>query len=126
MKKDASPEAFTFFRYMTDFNNMVKSSKNHKVSVNGGLPWTANTYSDPQLNADWLSVHKQELAVVAQDILSKAAHLGENVTLKNFAEIMDQGITPALDKVWLGEQTAEHALTNTKASIASKLQGSWQ
>jgi multiple sugar transport system substrate-binding protein len=125
MKKNASPEAFSFFRYMADFNNMVQASKKHKVSVNGGLPWTTNTYSDPRLNADWLSVHKEELAVVAQDILSKAAHLGENVTLKNFAEIMDQGITPALDKVWLGEQTAEYALTNVKASVTSKLQGSW-
>jgi multiple sugar transport system substrate-binding protein len=125
LKKGSSTEAFELYMYLVDANNYVTSSKNHNISVNGLLPWTSNTYSDPALNAAWLSCFPDEFAKVSQDITTRSTMVPENITLKNFSEIMDQGITPALDRVWLGEETAEQALSRIKTDVSAKLQGVW-
>jgi multiple sugar transport system substrate-binding protein len=125
LKKGASAEAFEFYMYIADANNYINSARKHNISVSGLLPWTSNTYSDPNLNAAWLSCFPQEFTRAAQDITTRSAVVAENITLKNFSEIMDQGVTPALDRVWLGEETAEQALSRIRADVSAKLQGVW-
>ena len=59
-----------------------------------------------------------------KDILNQeGTRLGENVTLKNFPSIVDSTIMSALDNVWLGNQTAEEALSSI--NVDSDLQGVW-
>ncbi len=45
-----------------------------------------------------------------------------SLTVKNFGEI-DSIVYPALDRVWLGEQTADSALKNAEAAINKRVQG---
>jgi multiple sugar transport system substrate-binding protein len=125
IKKGASSEAFDLLMYVADSNNYVTASKKHNVSVSGMLPWTANTYSDRTLNAAWLSCFPEEFTKAAQEITTRSSYVAENITLKNFSQIMDQGITPAMDRVWLGEETAEQAMNRIKASVSAMLQGTW-
>jgi multiple sugar transport system substrate-binding protein len=125
LKKGGSAEAFEFYMYIADANNYIAASKKHNVSVTGLLPWTKNTFSDSKLNAEWSSCFPAEFTTVAQDVLQNASYVAENVTLKNFSQIMDQGITPALDRVWLGEETAQQALTRIKPQVEAMLQGTW-
>jgi multiple sugar transport system substrate-binding protein len=66
------------------------------------------------------------MAKIAGDILQNASRIGENVTLKNFAELMDQIIRPELDKVWLGEETAQQAMQILTRQTQGKFQGVWK
>jgi multiple sugar transport system substrate-binding protein len=124
-RKDASPEALELAAYLTDFNNWVKASKKHGIGLTG-LPQTNSTFDDPALNAAWIAQFDVTMAKTAGDILQNGSRLGENVTLKNFAEIMDQTIAPQLDKIWLGSSTARDALLPLNNILAGKLQGVWR
>ncbi|HIU75332.1 MAG TPA: sugar ABC transporter substrate-binding protein, partial [Candidatus Pelethocola excrementipullorum] len=75
--------------------------------------------------ADWCEVYDPTMAEISSDILSKASRVGENVTLKNFSVIMNEYLVPVLDEVWLGEKTADEALTAIEDSLSDELQGSW-
>jgi multiple sugar transport system substrate-binding protein len=123
-KKGVSKEGFRLFAWLVDFNNWVTASKNHNVGLTG-LPQTISVFNDPVKNAAWTAIFPASMAKVAGDILQKGSRLGENVTLKNFSEIMDQTIAPVLDKVWLGTETAQEALPPLNQVLASKLQGVW-
>jgi multiple sugar transport system substrate-binding protein len=125
MKKGASREAFLLLQYLTDFNNWVTASKNHNVGLTG-LPQTNSVFDDPAKNAAWTAIFPAGMAKVSGDILQNGSRLGENVTLKNFSEIMDQSIVPQLDKIWLGQETAQQALPALSSILAGKLQGVWQ
>jgi multiple sugar transport system substrate-binding protein len=123
MKKGASKEAFELFSHLVDFNNWVTASKNHNVGLTG-LPQTTSVFSDPAKNAAWTAIFPAGMAKVSGDILQNGSRLGENVTLKNFSEIMDQTIAPVLDKIWLGE-SAQTLLPPLQPVLQSKLQGVW-
>jgi len=123
MKKNGSDDAFQFFQYMMDFNNWVSSAVNHNIGLPGGIPTTKNTFTDPALNAAWMSKNDPTIARVAGDIVQNAARLGENVTVKNWAAIMDQTIAPGLERVWMGEQTPQQALQAINSQLAGKFQG---
>jgi multiple sugar transport system substrate-binding protein len=125
LRKGAPQEAFDLLLYLTDFNNWVKAAKNHNIALNG-LPQTNSTYNDPALNATWRSIFDPTMAKTAGDILQNASRVGENVTLKNFAELMDQIIKPELDKVWLGEETAQQAMQVLVRQTQGKFQGVWK
>ena len=122
VKKGASKEAFKLFSYLVDFNNWVAASKNHNVGLTG-LPQTKSVFNDPAKNAAWTAIYPAAMAKVSGDILQNGSRLGENVTLKNFGEIMDQTIVPVLDKIWLGTETADKALPPLTQVLQSKLQG---
>jgi multiple sugar transport system substrate-binding protein len=123
-KKGASQAAFKLFAWLVDFNNWVTTSKAHNVGLTG-LPQTTSVFNDPAKNAAWTAIYPANMAKVAGDILQNGSRLGENVTLKNFSEIMDQTIAPVLDKVWLGSETAQQALPPLNQVLQGKLQGVW-
>jgi multiple sugar transport system substrate-binding protein len=125
LRKGAGQEAFELLGYLTDFNNWVNAAKNHDIQLNG-LPQTNSTYDDPALNAQWRALFDPTMAKIAGDILQNASRVGENVTLKNFAELMDQIIKPELDKVWLGEETAQQAMQILMRQTQGKFQGVWK
>jgi multiple sugar transport system substrate-binding protein len=125
LRKGAGQESFELLRYLTDFNNWVKAAKNHNIQL-PGLPQTNSTYNDPALNAQWRSLFDPTMAKIVGDILQNASRVGENVTLKNFAELMDQIIRPELDKVWLGEETAQQAMEILTRQTQGKFQGVWK
>jgi multiple sugar transport system substrate-binding protein len=125
IRKGATKDAFELFSYLVDFNNWVTASKNHKVGLTG-LPQTTSVFNDPAKNAAWTSIFPAEMAKVSGDILQNGSRLGENVTLKNFSEIMDQTIVPVLDKIWLGSESAEKALPPLNKVLQGKLQGVWK
>jgi multiple sugar transport system substrate-binding protein len=126
MKSGGSQEAFQLYEYYMNFNNWVSAAKNHRISLTGGIPTTKNTYSDPALNAAWNSVNNPVIGRVFADITQNAARVGENVTLKNFDEIMQQFIKPGLDRVWMGEETVDQALANIKGQLTGKFKGAWK
>jgi multiple sugar transport system substrate-binding protein len=124
LKKGASKEAFELFAHLVDFNNWVTASKNHNVGLTG-LPQTNSIFDDPVKNAAWTAIFPASMAKISGDILQNGSRLGENVTLKNFSEIMDQTIAPVLDKIWLGSETAQQALPPLNQVLQGKLQGVW-
>ena len=123
MKKNGSDEAFKFFEYMMDFNNWVKSSVKRNIGLPTGVPTTRNTFTDPALNAAWMSKNDPTIARVGGDIVQNAARIGENVTVKNWAEIVEQNLQPAVEKVFMGEETPEQALQGVIPKLAGKFQG---
>ena len=125
MKKGGSEKAFDLFAHLVDFNNWVTASRNHRVGLTG-LPQTNSVFNDPARNAAWTAIFPASMARVSGDILQNGSRLGENVTLKNFSEIMDQTIAPVLDRIWLGETTAQQALPPLTQLLQGKLIGVWQ
>jgi multiple sugar transport system substrate-binding protein len=125
LKKGASKEAFELYSYLADFNNWVTASKKHNVGLTG-LPQTNSIFNDPAKNAAWTAIFPANMAKVSGDILQNGSRLGENVTLKNFSEIMDQTIVPALDKIWLGSEPAAKVLPPLNKVLSAKLQGVWR
>jgi len=124
VRKGASDEAFQLNAFLADFNNWVNAARNHKIGLTG-LPQTNSVFNDPAKNAAWTSIFPVSMAKISGDILQNGSRLGENVTLKNFSEIMDQTIAPVLDKIWLGESTAQQALPPLNSVLQGKLQGVW-
>lgn len=93
----------------------------------GGLwmPILKKWYTDPELLKKWTSVSKAHPdgyvnAMVDQVLNNGVASPALNV--KNFKE-MNNLVTPALDKVWLGEDTAENAMKSIEPKIQPLLQG---
>lgn len=118
-------EAAEFLEFMADFDNSVKVSKDTGLGL-GALPSTVKTLDEStQEYADWCAVYDPTMAAISSGILSDASRVGENVTLKNFSVIMNECLVPALDEVWLGEKTADEALTAIEDSLAGELKGSW-
>jgi multiple sugar transport system substrate-binding protein len=126
MKKNASQEAFELYQHMMNFNNWVSAAKKHQIALTGGIPTTQNTFTDPALNAAWNSVNDPAIGRVTADIIQNACRIGENVTVKNWAEIMGQIVKPGLDRVWMGEESPEQALQAINRQLDGKYQGVWK
>jgi hypothetical protein len=63
---------------------------------------------------------------VVQEVLLNGIFVSENVTLKGFSEIVDQYIYAELDKVWMGDETAQQCLDRIKGQAQSMLRGAYQ
>ncbi|MDR2793655.1 MAG: extracellular solute-binding protein [Treponema sp.] len=126
MRTGASQEAFEFFHWMANFDNWVQTSKKHNIALPGGLPTTSATLNDSAKREVWISVTNPAMSKVAGAILQEASRLGENVTVKNWAEIADQIIVPEFDKVWLGSETTADAMANLTTRLLGKFQGVWK
>jgi multiple sugar transport system substrate-binding protein len=126
MKAGASSEAFEFYHWMMNFDNWVVTAKKHNLALPGGLATTQATSSDPAKRDAWLSITNPTMSRVTAAILSNAARLGENVTVKNWAQISDEIIVPEFDKVWIGTETAAQGMTNLQSQLSGKFQGVWK
>lgn len=121
-KPDAAVEVH---RWFTDFSNYIDACEKAGVSL-GGLPQSNSVYDSPEYVSKWASLHSQQMVDTATAILqADSTRKGENTTVKNFAAIMDDTLIPQLDKVWLGEITAEEALSTMDEVLADKVDGYW-
>jgi multiple sugar transport system substrate-binding protein len=125
LKPGASKEAFEFMAYMLDFNNRINAAKAYKLNISG-IPQVRSVFDDPAKNRAWLEVFDPVMAKVTSDILLNGSRLGEQMTLKNFGEIMDKTLVPSWDKIWLGEQTAGQVFGDLHNSLQGMLQGVWR
>lgn len=124
-KTEHPQEAAEFLAYMADFNNSVQCAANGTAALNT-LPNTKSTLDTAtEEYALWTENYSAAIAEVSSGILANASRTGENVTLKNFSIIMNEKLVPALDAVWLGEETAEDAISAIEGDLAAELQGAW-
>ncbi len=120
--------AFDFYQYFTDFNNSVKAANAQGVSL-GGLPHTLAVFDGGENEQQWIATYTKVdatgMCTAFKNILqADTTVLGDNVRVKNFPTIMDNTIVPALDNVWLGETTAEEALTSL--DLSDVIDGYWK
>lgn len=121
-------EAFEFFKYYTNFNNAIAAA-NETGSALGGLPHTKAVYDGGENQKNWIATYKDfestDNCETFKNILyQENTRLGENVILKNFPLIVENKIVAILDKIWLGEQTADEAFKSL--DVAADLQGVWK
>ena len=120
--------AFDFYQYFTNFTNSVDAALNQEVSL-GGLPQTLEVFDGGENEQKWISTYSKvdatEMCEAFKNILqADTTVLGDNVRVKNFPVIVDNTIVPALDNVWLGETTAEEALTSL--NLSDSIDGYWK
>ena len=120
--------AFDFYQYFTNFTNSVDAALNQGVSL-GGLPQTLEVFDGGENEQKWISTYSKvdatEMCEAFKNILqADTTVLGDNVRVKNFPVIVDNTIVPALDNVWLGETTAEEALTSL--NLSDSIDGYWK
>ena len=120
--------AFDFYQYFTNFTNSVDAALNQGVSL-GGLPQTLEVFDGGENEQKWISTYSKvdatEMCEAFKNILqADTTILGDNVRVKNFPVIVDNTIVPSLDSVWLGETTAEEALTSL--DLSDSIGGYWK
>jgi multiple sugar transport system substrate-binding protein len=126
MKNGASDAAFTFLTWYMNFNNWMDCASKHNISLPNLIPTTKSTFDDPTQYAKYSKLLPQDIVTTIKDLLQKGTHLGENVTVKNWAVLTDQNITPEFQKVWMGSETAAQAMQNLNKSLQGKFQGVWK
>lgn len=120
--------AFDFYQYFTNFTNSIDAALNQGVLL-GGLPQTLEVFDGGENEQKWISTYSKvdatEMCETFKNILqADTTVLGDNVRVKNFPVIVDNTIVPALDSVWLGETTAEEALTSL--DLSDSIGGYWK
>lgn len=120
------PDVFEFYCYMADYKNILSALKANDLTVGAtGSKWLLDTDEGMQ---EWLGSYNDynatEVVNVIKGIMkSDSTVLGENVTLKNFQNIVDITLMPELDSVWQGDKTAKEVLESL--NMSGKMQGSW-
>lgn len=89
------------------------------------MPSYKDWYTDPALLAKWTENLKSRPsgykdAIV--DVLLNNSHQTPTGYVKNFNKIMDI-VNPALDKVWLGQQTAQEAMDSIAVKAQAQVKG---
>jgi len=113
-------EAWELVKALTDPEGTLEL--NHKGLW---MPAQKSWYEDPALIAKWTADSKGRTpgykdAVI--DMMLSHSHQTPTGYVKNFNKIMDI-VNPALDKVWLGEQTAQQAMDGIAAKAQEQVQG---
>ncbi|MFB9327960.1 ABC transporter substrate-binding protein [Paenibacillus aurantiacus] len=89
------------------------------------MPALKNWYQDETLIAKWTVDSKGRKPGYRDAVINMALSHGHQTPtgyVKNFNKIMDI-VNPALDKVWLGQQTAEQAMNGIAAKAQAQVQG---
>jgi multiple sugar transport system substrate-binding protein len=101
-----------------------------QLSIDGSwMPNQKAWYTDAKKLAMWTGNerHNQDFLKVVPKIATDVAIVPENVTIRNFGTIVSDNAQPTLDKVWLGEATAEKVITQEiDPKIASMFVGAWK
>ncbi len=92
------------------------------------MPTKASWYKDPADLKKWTdnNVHPAEFKTAVLDSMNVADPIPE-VVVKNYPQIINECVSPQLDKVWLGEISAKEAL-KTAGDLVRKqnlMQGTW-
>ncbi|MDG0793433.1 sugar ABC transporter substrate-binding protein [Cohnella ginsengisoli] len=95
------------------------------ITAGTWMPAYRSWYTDPALLAKWtenLDSRPSGYKDAVVDVLLNSSHQTPTGYVKNFNKIMDI-VNPALDKVWLGQQTAQQALDSVAAKAQAQVQG---
>ncbi|WP_246470081.1 ABC transporter substrate-binding protein [Cohnella nanjingensis] len=89
------------------------------------MPSYKDWYTDPAMLAKWtenLDSRPSGYKDAIVDVLLNNSHQTPTGYVKNFNKIMDI-VNPALDKVWLGQQTAQEAMDSIADKAQAQVQG---
>ncbi|MEK4850055.1 sugar ABC transporter substrate-binding protein [Paenibacillus sp. FSL H7-0756] len=89
------------------------------------MPSPKDWYTDPALLAKWtenLDARPSGYKEAVVDVILTKGHQTPTGYVKNFNNIMDL-VNPALDKVWLGQQTAQEAMDSIAAKVQAQIKG---
>jgi len=91
------------------------------------LPPFRSWYTDPTKLAQWAvnDRHPEGFKGAVLTAATKVAITPENAYVKNFGTITDNYITPGLDPVWRGKQSARAAVTALAPQVQPLMIGSW-
>lgn len=91
------------------------------------MPLQKVYYTDPDKMNLWLNnpTHPNEMRLVFTDYVIDYTTPLPSYYLRNYAEILDQAIRPALEKIWSNEAKASDALKQAVLDAASLMQGRW-
>lgn len=95
------------------------------ITAGTWMPAYRSWYTDPDLLAKWtenLDSRPSNYKDAVVDVLLNHSRQTPTGYVKNFNKIMDI-VNPALDKVWLGQQTAQEALDSVAAKAQAQVQG---
>lgn len=89
------------------------------------MPSPKEWYTDPALLAKWtdnLEARPSGYKEAIVDVILTKGHQTPTGYVKNFNNIMDI-VNPALDKVWLGQQTAQEAMDSIAVKAQAQIKG---
>lgn len=89
------------------------------------MPSYKDWYTDPNMLAKWtanLDARPSGYNDAIVEVILTKGHQTPTGYVKNFNKIMDI-VNPALDKVWLGQQTAQEAMDSIAAKAQEQVQG---
>ncbi|AIQ60766.1 ABC transporter substrate-binding protein [Paenibacillus borealis] len=89
------------------------------------MPSPKDWYTDPALLAKWtenLEARPSGYKEAIVDVILTKGHQTPTGYVKNFNNIMDL-VNPALDKVWLGQQTAQEAMDSIAVKAQAQIKG---
>jgi multiple sugar transport system substrate-binding protein len=91
------------------------------------MPLDLAYYTDPELIADWLDnpAHPPEARGVLVDYTLCCVVRAPHYYVKNFGQIADEAIQPAMDRVWWNMASAADAMTAAVADAAPLMAGRW-
>ncbi|OMF36919.1 ABC transporter substrate-binding protein [Paenibacillus sp. FSL H8-0548] len=95
------------------------------ITAGTWMPSYKDWYTEPALLAKWtenLDSRPSGYKDAIVDVILTKSHQTPTGYVKNFTKIMDI-VNPALDKVWLGQQTAQEAMDSIAAKAQEQVQG---
>jgi multiple sugar transport system substrate-binding protein len=126
----ASSAAFDYFYWTQntarDIENMEAWNAAHSVQQQySGVVLTKNIASDPTLQARLDKISNPAFTTLLADIADKGSRVGENITLKNFSQILYEHVQPAVELLMTGDVTAQEAFKNLDVNTRSLFQGTY-
>lgn len=113
-------ESWELVKYMID-----PESSFDMITSGTWMPSYKSWYTESELLSRWtenLDARPSGYKDAIVEVLLNSSHQTPTGYVKNFSKIMDV-VTPALDKVWLGQQTAQEALDGIAAKAQEQVQG---
>jgi multiple sugar transport system substrate-binding protein len=128
LSKNASKEAFEYFKYAKDSLREIEKREvlNRETGTQAPLyliPLTKNVINDPALAARMAAIANPHYVTLCGNIVDRASRVGENITVRNFSQILYEYVQPAIELVVTGEATAAEAFKNVDAQTRGLYQG---
>jgi len=91
------------------------------------MPLQEDYYTQPEKMSSWLDnpVHPLEMRPAFTDYVVNYSTPLPSYYLRNYAEVLDMAIRPAIEKIWNNEATAAEALQKAVLDALPYMQGRW-
>jgi multiple sugar transport system substrate-binding protein len=127
LSNNASKEAFAYYKHKNDSLWAIEEAEERMNMGTGRMaflvPLTKNVLEDPALAARVAKVVNQEHFKLCGDIVDQASRIGENITVKNFSQIVYEYVQPAIELAVTGDATAAEAFRNVDTQTRGLFQG---